>query len=44
MSAAARTALRAWLANPWTRLGARDMLGTGLGIAAWGLVTGVAMV
>ncbi len=41
---AARGALRAWLAHPWTRLGARDMLATGLGIAAWGLVTGVAMV
>ncbi|WP_313083446.1 AzlC family ABC transporter permease [Pulveribacter sp.] len=39
-----REALRRWLRDPWTRLGARDMLGTCLGIAAWGLVTGVAMV
>ncbi|WP_313071419.1 AzlC family ABC transporter permease [Melaminivora sp.] len=39
-----RVALRSWLADPWARLGARDMLATCLGIAAWGLVTGVAMV
>ncbi|AVP56500.1 AzlC family ABC transporter permease [Pulveribacter suum] len=39
-----REALRRWLADPWFRLGARDMLATCLGIAAWGLVTGVAMV
>ena len=44
MSGARAAALRAWLADPWVRLGARDMLATGLGIAAWGLVTGVAMV
>ena len=37
-------ALRAWLRDPWFRLGARDMLATCLGIGAWGLVTGVAMV
>ena len=44
MSGARAALLREWLANPWTRLGARDMLATGLGIAAWGMVTGVAMV
>ena len=37
-------ALRGWLRDPWFRTGAGDMVGTGLGIAAWGLVTGVAMV
>ncbi|HQQ71232.1 MAG TPA: AzlC family ABC transporter permease, partial [Alicycliphilus sp.] len=39
--------LRAWrtsLRDPAFRQGAGDMLGTGLGIGAWGLVTGVAMV
>ena len=30
--------------DPDFRHGARDMLGTALGIGAWGLVTGVAMV
>ncbi len=42
--ASARAVVRGQLADPWFRLGVRDMLGTGLGIAAWGLVTGVAMV
>ncbi|ADV01974.1 AzlC family ABC transporter permease [Alicycliphilus denitrificans] len=37
-------AWRAHLRDPSFRQGARDMLGTGLGIGAWGLVTGVAMV
>ena len=32
------------LRNPAFRLAASDMAGTSLGIAAWGLVTGVAMV
>jgi len=36
--------LRRWLRDPWVRLGASDMAGISLGIAAWGLVTGVAMV
>ena len=36
--------LRGWLRDPWFRTGVGDMLGTSLGIAAWGLVTGVAMV
>jgi len=39
-----RGELRSLLRDPWFRLGATDMLGTGVGIAAWGLVTGVAMV
>src|SRR5690606_17472178 len=43
-ASSAHAALRGWLADPWFRLGARDMAATGLGIAAWGLVTGVAMV
>ena len=30
--------------EPYYKLGVTDMLGTGIGIAAWGLVTGVAMV
>jgi predicted branched-subunit amino acid permease len=30
--------------EPYFKLGVTDMLGTGVGIAAWGLVTGVAMV
>lgn len=37
-------ALRHCLRDPFFRQGASDMLGTGLGIGAWGLVTGVAMV
>ncbi|ODU10867.1 MAG: branched-chain amino acid ABC transporter permease [Rubrivivax sp. SCN 71-131] len=37
-------ALRAWLSNEYVRLGARDMTAPSIGIAAWGLVTGVAMV
>ena len=37
-------ALRGWLRDPFVRLGASDMAATCLGIAAWGLVTGVAMV
>ena len=36
--------LRALAAHPQFRAGARDMAGVSLGIAAWGLVTGVAMV
>ena len=38
------TSLRATLRDPHFRLGVSDMLGTGVGIGAWGLVTGVAMV
>lgn len=38
------TALRTTLRNPHFRLGVADMAGTGVGIGAWGLVTGVAMV
>lgn len=38
------TALRGLLRDPWFRLGAGDMLATAIGIGAWGLVTGVAMV
>ena len=38
------TRYRALLAHPQFRAGARDMSGVSLGIAAWGLVTGVAMV
>ncbi|WP_240939591.1 AzlC family ABC transporter permease [Diaphorobacter sp. HDW4A] len=30
--------------EPFFKLGVTDMMGTGIGIAAWGLVTGVAMV
>ncbi|WP_228529795.1 AzlC family ABC transporter permease [Diaphorobacter caeni] len=30
--------------EPYYKLGVTDMMGTGIGIAAWGLVTGVAMV
>lgn len=37
-------ALRATLRDPDYRLGVTDMLGTCVGIAAWGLVTGVAMI
>jgi predicted branched-subunit amino acid permease len=36
--------LRTTLAHPAYRAGLRDMAGVSLGIAAWGLVTGVAMV
>jgi len=36
--------LRRWLRDPWVRLGITDMAGISIGIAAWGLVTGVAMV
>lgn len=36
----ARTIVR----DPFFRTGSREMMGTGLGIAAWGLVTGVAMI
>jgi len=35
---------RALLRHPEFRLGAREMMGISLGISAWGLVTGVAMV
>ncbi len=49
------TRLRQWAGEQWTqwqamrrepyfRLGVTDMMGTGIGIAAWALVTGVAMV
>lgn len=37
-------ALHAYQRQPAFREGARDMVGLGLGIGAWGLVTGVAMV
>ena len=37
------TSLRALLRDPHFRRGARDMLDFAPGIAAWGLVTGVAM-
>jgi predicted branched-subunit amino acid permease len=36
--------LRALVRHPQFRQGATDMSGVGLGVAAWGLVTGVAMV
>ena len=35
---------RAMMKEPYYKLGVSDMMGTGIGIAAWGLVTGVAMV
>ena len=35
---------RRYAAQPTFRLGVQDMLATGVGIGAWGLVTGVAMV
>lgn len=35
---------RAWMRHPSYRMAIVDMAGTSLGIAAWGLVTGVAMV
>ena len=38
------TSLRTTLRNPAFRLGVSDMFGTGVGVGAWGLVTGVAMV
>jgi predicted branched-subunit amino acid permease len=38
------TALRAAVRSPFFRQGASDMVGTGVGVGAWGLVTGVAMV
>lgn len=38
------TPLRTTLRNPHFRLGVADMVGTGVGVGAWGLVTGVAMV
>ena len=38
-----RTQARTLVRDRWFRLGVQDMLGTGLGVAAWGLVTGVAM-
>ena len=38
------TPLRTTLRNPAFRLGVADMFGTGVGVGAWGLVTGVAMV
>ena len=38
------TPLRTTLRNPAFRLGVTDMFGTGVGVGAWGLVTGVAMV
>jgi len=36
--------LRRWLRDPWVRMGTSDVSGISLGVAAWGLVTGVAMV
>ena len=38
------TTLRATLRNPHYRRGVSDMIGAGMGMGAWGLVTGVAMV
>lgn len=38
------TSIRAAMRHPQFRAGAKDMLGVSLGIGAWGLVTGVAMV
>lgn len=35
---------RATLRDPALRAGARDMIGMSIGVAAWGLVTGVAMI
>lgn len=43
----ARTQWRVWrlmMREPYFKLGVKDMMGTGIGIGAWGLVTGVAMV
>lgn len=39
-----RLAVRRTVRHPAFRLAAVDMAGTSLGIAAWGMVTGVAMV
>ena len=36
--------VRALLRDPDLRTGARDMIGMSIGVAAWGMVTGVAMV
>lgn len=38
------TSIRAAMRHPQFRAGAKDMLGVSLGVGAWGLVTGVAMV
>ena len=38
------TPLRSTLRSPFFRLGVKDMAGAGVGVGAWGLVTGVAMV
>ena len=38
------TPLRSTLRSPFFKLAIRDMAGAGVGIGAWGLVTGVAMV
>ena len=38
------TQTRALLRDPDLRSGARDMIGMSIGVAAWGLVTGVAMI
>ena len=38
------TALRTTLRSPFFRLGVKDLAGAGVGVGAWGLVTGVAMV
>ena len=35
---------RVTLRDPNLRAGARDMIGMSIGVAAWGLVTGVAMI
>lgn len=43
-AAAAAAAVRTTVRDPAFRLGVTDMLATSLGIGAWGLVTGVAMV
>ncbi len=44
MNATAAAAVRTTVRDPAFRLGLTDMLATSLGIGAWGLVTGVAMV
>ena len=38
------TPLRRTLRSPFFKLGVRDLFGAGVGVGAWGLVTGVAMV
>ena len=38
------TPLRSTLRSPFFRFGVKDMAGAGVGVGAWGLVTGVAMV